>query len=35
MGRGTTNAIREYQKDNKMADGGLTIETLQKLGVDL
>ena len=35
MGRGTTNAIREFQKDNKMADGGLTIETLQKLGVDL
>jgi len=35
MGRGTSNAIREYQKDNKMADGGLTIETLKKLGVKM
>lgn len=35
LGRGTTNAIRKYQSDNKMADGGLTIETLEKLGVKL
>ena len=35
MGRGTTNAIRKFQKDNKMADGGLTIETLKKLGLEL
>lgn len=34
MGRGTTDAIRKYQIDNKLADGGLTIETLQKLGID-
>jgi len=26
MGLGTANAIREFQKDNKLADGGLTIE---------
>ncbi len=35
MGRGTTNAIRAYQKANKMADGGLTIETLDKLGIKM
>lgn len=35
MGRGTTNAISLYQKANQLADGGLTIQTLEKLGVDL
>jgi len=35
VGRGTLNAIRKYQADNKMADGGLTIETLKKLGVKM
>lgn len=35
MGRGTSNAISAYQKANQLADGGLTIQTLEKLGVDL
>lgn len=35
MGRGTSNAISSYQKSNKLADGGLTIETLEKLGIKL
>jgi len=35
MGRGTTSAISQYQKANQLADGGLTIETLEKLGVNL
>lgn len=35
MGRGTTTAIGLYQKANKLADGGLTIETLEKLGIQM
>jgi len=35
MGRGTTRAISLYQQANQIADGGLTMETLEKLGVDL
>jgi len=35
MGRGTMGAIRKFQKDNKMANGGLTIEMLDKLGIKL
>jgi len=35
MGRGTTSALSQYQEANQLAGGGLTIETLEKLGVNL
>ena len=35
MGRGTSRALQEYQRANDMADGGVTIEALEKLGIDL
>lgn len=35
IGRGTSRALQAYQKANNMADGGVTIEALKKLGVKL
>lgn len=35
MGRGTSRALQEYQKANKLADGGVTIEAMKKLGIEL
>ncbi|WP_299876572.1 peptidoglycan-binding protein [uncultured Cocleimonas sp.] len=33
VGRGTMSAVERFQKDNGLATGGLTIDTLEKLGV--
>ena len=35
MGRGTRNAIERYQKDNTLATGGITYETLGSLNIEL
>ncbi len=35
MGRGTRNALEKYQKDNGLATGGITYETLNSLGIEL
>jgi len=33
IGRQTVSAIRSYQRDNSLAEGGLTVETINHLGV--
>ena len=35
LGRGTRNALERYQKDNGLATGGITYETLNSLNVEL
>jgi len=35
LGRGTLNALEEYQRKNALAEGGVTIESLKALGVEL
>ena len=35
MGRGTRNAIERFQKDNGLATGGITYETLNALNIEL
>ena len=35
MGRGTRNALERFQKDNGLATGGITYETLNALGITL
>jgi len=35
LGRGTSNAIERYQKDNGLSTGGITYETLGSLNVEL
>ena len=33
LGKGTLSAIKQYQKDRDLAQGGITIETIEALGV--
>jgi len=35
LGRGTQNALDQFQRDNSLATGGITYETLNKLGIAL
>ena len=35
MGRGTRNAMARFQKDNNLATGGITYETLKALDIEL
>lgn len=35
LGKGTLDAVESYQQDKKMAQGGLTMDTLASLGVSL
>jgi len=35
LGRGTRNALERYQKDNALATGGITYETLGSLNIEL
>jgi len=35
LGRGTRNALEKFQKDNSLATGGITYETLNALGIEL
>jgi hypothetical protein len=35
MGRGTQNALDQFQRDNSLATGGITYETLNALGITL
>ncbi len=35
LGRGTRNALERYQKDNSLATGGITYETLDSLNIAL
>jgi peptidoglycan hydrolase-like protein with peptidoglycan-binding domain len=35
LGRGTRVALDKYQKDNSLATGGITYETLKALNVEL
>ena len=35
LGRGTRNAMERYQKDNALATGGITYETLGSLNIEL
>jgi len=35
LGRGTRNALERYQKDNGLATGGITYETLGSLNIEL
>ncbi len=35
LGRQTISALKSYQKDNRLAVGGLTYETVKKLGITL
>lgn len=35
LGRQTSAALKSYQQDNRMAEGGLTYETVKKLGITL
>jgi len=35
MGRGTRNSLEKYQKDNGLATGGITYETLDSLNIEL
>ena len=35
LGRGTRVALDKYQRDNSLATGGITYETLNALGIDL
>jgi len=35
LGRGTRNALERFQKDNGLATGGITYETLNALGIEL
>ena len=35
LGRGTLDAIEEYQKSKNLAQGGITYDTLEALGVEL
>ncbi|HHD79058.1 MAG TPA: peptidoglycan-binding protein [Epsilonproteobacteria bacterium] len=35
LGRGTRNALERYQKDNTLATGGITYETLNSLNIEL
>jgi hypothetical protein len=33
IGRGTMKSLEQYQKDNGMATGGITMDVLKKLGI--
>ena len=33
IGRGTMKSLEQFQKDNDMATGGITLDVLKKLGV--
>jgi len=35
LGRGTRNAMEKFQKDNGLASGGITYETLNALNIEL
>jgi len=35
LGQGTLNALEKYQKKNKLAEGGVTMESMKSLGVEL
>ena len=35
LGRGTLNALEQYQRKNKLAEGGVTMESMKALGVEL
>ena len=35
LGRQTGAAVKSYQRDNRLAEGGLTYETVKKLGVSM
>ena len=35
LGRQTVAAVKSYQRDNRLAEGGLTYETVKKLGVSM
>lgn len=35
LGRGTRNSLEKYQKDNSLATGGITYETLSSLNIEL
>lgn len=35
LGRGTQNALDRFQRDNGLATGGITYETLKALGITL
>ncbi|RUM71087.1 MAG: peptidoglycan-binding protein, partial [Sulfurovum sp.] len=35
LGRGTRNSLEKYQKDNGLATGGITYETLDSLNIEL
>ncbi|BBO68824.1 hypothetical protein DSCA_27540 [Desulfosarcina alkanivorans] len=35
LGRQTASALKSYQRDHRMAEGGLTYETVKKLGITL
>jgi len=35
LGRATSRAIQKYQRDNQLADGGLTMELLEKLNINI
>jgi len=35
LGRGTLDALEKYQRENSLAEGGVTIESIKALGVEL
>ena len=35
LGRQTVSAIKSYQRENRLAEGGLTYETVKKLGISM
>lgn len=35
LGRQTATAVKSYQRDNRLAEGGLTHETVKKLGISM
>ena len=35
LGRQTVAAVKSYQRDNRLAEGGLTYETVKKLGISM
>lgn len=35
LGQGTLNALEKYQQKNKLAEGGVTMESMKALGVEL
>ncbi len=35
VGRQTAAAVKSYQRDNRLAEGGLTYETVKKLGISM